>query len=360
MNLTFSLNVDKGTSPGTPRISDTGSPPVVPFVMIPNHVATDKRLDFRARCVVMALVHFSFRRASCYPSNATLAAWVGTSEASIRRDLEALESAGHIRRHTVKPHPGNPTGRVIVLCWRVDASAPSPDPTPEPDPGPSLSLAYASPDVACDAPPRSQPSAPPLLTAMSTDQDCIKTELKTEILPSRAVRASRDAGARENPPTHGANAMHAHDADPAPGQPFQPSPVATPWDEPDPDFVDVAATVGPVGCNDARSVDEVLWLADQLFPDTSVRILCRQWLADTTAARVMLALQRADAVRARRPTRYIQALIDDETFGQPKPQRLAAGAEGAGGYAPRETAYQARERKQRDMLQSMTFDDINL
>lgn len=75
---------------------------------------------------------------------------------------------------------------------------------------------------------------------------------------------------------------------------------------------------GPVGSNSAKAVRETLFTAESLFPLTNVRILARDWLGITTAARVIAALHATAAKDPpiKNPAPYAKSLIDDPTFPQ--------------------------------------------
>jgi hypothetical protein len=112
-------------------------PAVLPYGRCPHCLMSDTRLPPLARLIVPALEYFARRADLCWPSNGKLAAYVGTSVATVRRGLDTLEAAGHIRREKVKPARGNMTGREIHLLWRSpqrvahsDAQPPSSPPDP--------------------------------------------------------------------------------------------------------------------------------------------------------------------------------------------------------------------------------------
>src|SRR5512135_2240153 len=74
----------------------------------------DKHLSAAAKLVATVLVkHWAWYKASCYPSNRSIAARCGYSPGHVARCLHELEQGGWIRREQ------QATGtRLIVLCWR--------------------------------------------------------------------------------------------------------------------------------------------------------------------------------------------------------------------------------------------------
>ena len=74
----------------------------------------DKRLSAAAKLVATVLVkHWAWYKASCYPSNRSIADRCGYSPGHVARCLHELEQGGWIRREL------QATGtRLIVLCWR--------------------------------------------------------------------------------------------------------------------------------------------------------------------------------------------------------------------------------------------------
>lgn len=113
---------------------------------------------------------------------------------------------------------------------------------------------------------------------------------------------------------------------------------------------------GAVGKNSAAEVREALYVADQLWPGSSVRVIARQWLADHPAVRVIAALNTAHGNGARRPTAYVTSLLDDPDFGAPRPPPPPRAA--PGGYAPRPNARDERRRRQQAAMDSLTPDDL--
>jgi len=76
----------------------------------------DTRIGSTAKAIALALVkNWAWYKASCFPSDKTIALKVGKSPGHVQRCLRQLEAAGYIdREHT----PEVPSGRRIRLRWR--------------------------------------------------------------------------------------------------------------------------------------------------------------------------------------------------------------------------------------------------
>ncbi len=95
--------------------------PVRPFASLPHDIAGDARLTPTDLAVLLALLFWARSRAFCWPSDASIGARIGRSEATVQRRLKALEGFNLIRR---EKSDRNRTGRIIVLCWREEAPPP--------------------------------------------------------------------------------------------------------------------------------------------------------------------------------------------------------------------------------------------
>ena len=100
----------------------------VPFAALPHDIAADPRLSPTDLRVLAALFYFARADASCWPSDAALAARVHRHPGTVRRALRRLESLGYLRREFTRE---NPTGRTIHLtCKEPDWPRPVPAPPP--------------------------------------------------------------------------------------------------------------------------------------------------------------------------------------------------------------------------------------
>src|SRR5512135_1191651 len=99
----------------------SGAPPVrnsLPFAALPHQLRKDPRLKRHRTAVVLAAALLEYARDSphCWPSNRRLAEDLGVCQQTVRNALAALQAAGCCR---VEHGAGNPTGRLIWLCWRA-------------------------------------------------------------------------------------------------------------------------------------------------------------------------------------------------------------------------------------------------
>jgi hypothetical protein len=98
----------------------SGAPPVrnsLPFAALPHELRKDPRLKGNRTAVVLAAALLEYARdgAHCWPSNRRLAEDLGVCQQTVRNALATLQAAGWCR---VEHGVGNPTGRLIWLCWR--------------------------------------------------------------------------------------------------------------------------------------------------------------------------------------------------------------------------------------------------
>jgi len=91
-----------------------------PYAALPHDLVADRRLTATAVRLVAILLRYARNKASCWPSVATLAENLGRCPRTVRYSLRRLTDTGWIES---RPDP-NPTGRVIVLLWRVKAVTP--------------------------------------------------------------------------------------------------------------------------------------------------------------------------------------------------------------------------------------------
>jgi DNA-binding Lrp family transcriptional regulator len=195
----------------------------VPFAKVPHAIMSDRRLRPSARLLVPAVLRYAFNKPVCLASNKTLAEYLGVPVATVRRDLDALETCGHIRRETVKPHKKNMTGRVIHLRW-VEAPEYLEDARTDP-PDLSRGAAHSPEQGGC-----AQPRAGGLRTAVSNKEDVIvKKSSKNSSRPdpdpeNRPPERQRPGGPEPGPePPPDAPRL----ALPAPAEPTPP-PAVTP------------------------------------------------------------------------------------------------------------------------------------
>ena len=134
------------------RDLDPGAKTQLPFAALPHALRKDPSLRGKHTAVTLAaaLLEYACERASCYPTNAHLAADLGCSQSTIRANLALLRDAGWVR---VELGPHQPNGRRIWLCWRgadPDREAPRqvPDPADPPAPPASRLMVTASPSAA--------------------------------------------------------------------------------------------------------------------------------------------------------------------------------------------------------------------
>ena len=100
----------------------------VPFAALPHDIAADPRLSPTDLRVLAALFYFARADASCWPSDAAIAARVHRHPGTVRRALRRLESFGYLRREFTRE---NPTGRLIHLTCK-EPNWPRPVPAPPP------------------------------------------------------------------------------------------------------------------------------------------------------------------------------------------------------------------------------------
>lgn len=109
------------------------SPPVkssVPFAALPHALVGDPRLNTRAVVLAAVLLRYARDKASCWPSNARLAADMGCTIGTVKNGLRRLLAAGWVAAEG----GANPTGRLLRLAWRGGAKS-CPPPGQSPDPG---------------------------------------------------------------------------------------------------------------------------------------------------------------------------------------------------------------------------------
>lgn len=97
-----------------PRVARVGH---LPFAALPHDLAGDGRLTATAVRLALILCRFARGKPSCWPSVATLAAELRRSRRTVQLALRQLEAAGWLRAAPA----GNPTGRVLILAWRLPA-----------------------------------------------------------------------------------------------------------------------------------------------------------------------------------------------------------------------------------------------
>jgi hypothetical protein len=131
-NASASRHATKSTTSPTQASDSSGNG----YAAMPHGIASDPRLSPVDRCVILALLHWSYLgnpaenpvRDRARMSDWRLADYAGVSEATVRRSLAKLERIGLIRRDDAPYHPGNMTGRVVVLLWITDPSIVVPPP----------------------------------------------------------------------------------------------------------------------------------------------------------------------------------------------------------------------------------------
>jgi hypothetical protein len=101
-----------------PRPDQGTNPPPLPFAALPHQLRKDPRLKGHRTAVVLAAALLEYARDSphCWPSNRRLAEDLGVCQQTVRNALATLQAAGWCR---VEHRVGNPTGRLIWLCWRA-------------------------------------------------------------------------------------------------------------------------------------------------------------------------------------------------------------------------------------------------
>ena len=107
----------KSTRPGTAQSNS------IPFAALPHALRKDPRLRGKDKAILLAaaLLEYACNRASCYPTNQTLAEDLGCSPSTIRANLALLRDAGWI---TVVVGSNQPNGRRIILTWRCEPQPP--------------------------------------------------------------------------------------------------------------------------------------------------------------------------------------------------------------------------------------------
>jgi hypothetical protein len=90
----------------------------LPFAALPHDLRKDPRLKGNRTAIVLAAALLEYARDSshCWPSNRRLAEDLGVCQQTVRNALTALQAAGWCQ---VEHGVGNPTGRLIWLCWRA-------------------------------------------------------------------------------------------------------------------------------------------------------------------------------------------------------------------------------------------------
>jgi hypothetical protein len=112
------------------------TPGKVPFFsMLPHDLRKDPDLKGHDKAILLAaaLLEYARKKASCWPSNRTLAEDLGCCVRTVQLALRALQAAGWIR---IEYGADNPTGRLIILVWREAHCAPSRGPIAPPPAAP--------------------------------------------------------------------------------------------------------------------------------------------------------------------------------------------------------------------------------
>src|SRR3954466_5434083 len=103
--------------------AETGPHKSSPFASLPSWIADDPTLAPTDKAILLILAgHAWGGKATCWPSNATIAGKVGRSPGHVKRRLAALEGRGLIAREA---SPANRTNRVFRLQWRASPVAPA-------------------------------------------------------------------------------------------------------------------------------------------------------------------------------------------------------------------------------------------
>lgn len=76
----------------------------------------------------------------------------------------------------------------------------------------------------------------------------------------------------------------------------------------------------PIGVNSVADCQRTKAAAEEFFPMTSVATLCQQWLTDHPARKVIAAMAEAKDKGIAKPSRYIQAVLDNPRFGETSAQ----------------------------------------
>jgi hypothetical protein len=100
-----------------------------PFAKLPHDIAADPRLLAIDVRLLLALVYYAMDKTTCWPSDKTLGARIGRARATVQRRLRHLETIGLIVRQKTD---ANPTGRVLVLAWRIRETPPVASKAPPP------------------------------------------------------------------------------------------------------------------------------------------------------------------------------------------------------------------------------------
>jgi hypothetical protein len=94
-------------------------PPTRPFAALPHDLADDHHLSGTAVRLAAVLLRYARDKPDCWPSVATLMAHLRRCRRTVQIALRSLEAAGWIRTAPAD----NPTGRVILLAWRLGGAA---------------------------------------------------------------------------------------------------------------------------------------------------------------------------------------------------------------------------------------------
>ena len=95
---------------------------VRPFAALPHDLVSDPRLKPIDLKLVAVLLRYAQAKATCWPSVATLGLDIGRAVRTVQYALKRLIGAGWLDSRPAS----NPTGRVLVLSWRVPADGTPP------------------------------------------------------------------------------------------------------------------------------------------------------------------------------------------------------------------------------------------
>lgn len=95
---------------------------VVAFAALPHSIGGDPTIPPIDKIVLLALLFWARNKATCRPSNTSIAKRAGISYPTVVRSLRRLEDRGLVARAVVAQGPRNPTGRIFTLCWRVEVA----------------------------------------------------------------------------------------------------------------------------------------------------------------------------------------------------------------------------------------------
>jgi hypothetical protein len=165
----------------------------LPFAALPHDLVGDRRLNGTQVRLAAVLCRYAKGKVDCWPSVATLAADMELCRRSVQLNLAALVRAGWIAARPA----ANPTGRVLVLTWRVAPRAEDCAPRAQKDaPSPAQS---AAPESETD-----QKRKPPGAGAAGPPPAVRETRTRPEPSGPRTVEEMRELFASwlENPDGH--------------------------------------------------------------------------------------------------------------------------------------------------------------